>query len=98
LAAGGPRVLYSQPIASPSDIDASVVMGINHEQLDGTETLVSTASCTTNCGVPLLKLLSDAVGIDYASITTIHSAMNDQPVIDAYHHDDLRRTRSEERR
>jgi D-erythrose 4-phosphate dehydrogenase len=56
--------------------------------------LVSNASCTTNCGVPLLKLLNDAVGLDYVSITTIHSAMNDQPVIDAYHHDDLRRTRS----
>src|SRR5690606_31004133 len=94
LAAGVPRVLFSQPMASASDIDATVVMGINHEQLNGAETLVSNASCTTNCGVPLLKLLNDAVGIDYASITTIHSAMNDQPVIDAYHHDDLRRTRS----
>ena len=55
---------------------------------------MSNASCTTNCGVPLLKLLNDAIGLDYVSITTIHSAMNDQPVIDAYHHDDLRRTRS----
>ena len=92
--AGVPRVLFSQPMASAADVDATVVMGINHEQLSGAETLVSNASCTTNCGVPLLKLLNDAVGLDYVSITTIHSAMNDQPVIDAYHHEDLRRTRS----
>lgn len=94
LAAGVPRVLFSQPMASAADVDATVVMGINQGQLSGTERLVSNASCTTNCGVPLLKLLNDAVGIEFASITTIHSAMNDQPVIDAYHHDDLRRTRS----
>ncbi len=94
LAAGVPRVLFSQPMASAADVDATVVMGINQQQLTGAERLVSNASCTTNCGVPLLKLLNDAVGIEYASITTIHSAMNDQPVIDAYHHEDLRRTRS----
>lgn len=94
LAAGVPRVLFSQPMASAADVDATVVMGINQQQLTGSERLVSNASCTTNCGVPLLKLLNDAVGIEFASITTIHSAMNDQPVIDAYHHDDLRRTRS----
>ncbi|MEC7473007.1 MAG: glyceraldehyde 3-phosphate dehydrogenase NAD-binding domain-containing protein, partial [Pseudomonadota bacterium] len=94
LAAGVPRVLFSQPMASAADVDATVVMGINQGQLTGSERLVSNASCTTNCGVPLLKLLNDAVGIEFASITTIHSAMNDQPVIDAYHHDDLRRTRS----
>jgi len=94
LAAGVPRVLFSQPMASAADVDATVVMGINQQQLTGSERLVSNASCTTNCGVPLLKLLNDAVGIEYASITTIHSAMNDQPVIDAYHHEDLRRTRS----
>ncbi|MBC8649036.1 erythrose-4-phosphate dehydrogenase [Pseudomonas sp. MTM4] len=94
LDAGVPRVLFSQPMMGAADVDATVVMGINHTQLTGAERLVSNASCTTNCGVPLLKLLNDAVGIEYASITTIHSAMNDQPVIDAYHHDDLRRTRS----
>ncbi|MBE7926460.1 MULTISPECIES: erythrose-4-phosphate dehydrogenase [Pseudomonadaceae] len=94
LDAGVPRVLFSQPMTGASDVDATVVMGVNHQQLSGSERLVSNASCTTNCGVPLLKLLNDAVGIEYASITTIHSAMNDQPVIDAYHHEDLRRTRS----
>lgn len=94
LQAGAPRVLFSQPMASEVDIDATVVFGVNQDCLSGAETLVSNASCTTNCGVPLLKLLNEAVGLEYVSITTIHSAMNDQPVIDAYHHEDLRRTRS----
>jgi D-erythrose 4-phosphate dehydrogenase len=94
LAAGAPRVLFSQPMASEADVDATVVFGVNQQRLSGAEKLVSNASCTTNCGVPLLKLLNEAVGLEYVSITTIHSAMNDQPVIDAYHHEDLRRTRS----
>lgn len=94
LEAGVPRVLLSQPMASETDIDATVVYGVNQQQLSGRERLISNASCTTNCGVPLLKVLNEALGIEYVSITTIHSAMNDQPVIDAYHHEDLRRTRS----
>ena len=94
LDAGAPRVLLSQPMASEADIDATVVYGVNQACLSGAERLVSNASCTTNCGVPLLKLLDEVVGLEYVSITTIHSAMNDQPVIDAYHHEDLRRTRS----
>ena len=92
--AGAPRLLLSQPMAGEADIDATVVFGVNQANLSGRERLVSNASCTTNCGVPLLKLLNETVGIEYVSITTIHSAMNDQPVIDAYHHEDLRRTRS----
>jgi len=94
LEAGAPRVLFSQPMASEADVDATLVMGVNQHILRGGERMVSNASCTTNCGVPLLKLLNEAIGLDYVSITTIHSAMNDQPVIDAYHHEDLRRTRS----
>ena len=94
IRAGAPRVLLSQPMASEADIDATIVYGVNQQQLSGQELLVSNASCTTNCGVPLLKLLHEAIGLEYVSITTIHSAMNDQPVIDAYHHEDLRRTRS----
>jgi D-erythrose 4-phosphate dehydrogenase len=94
LMAGAPRVLFSQPMASEADIDATIVYGVNHQQLRGNERLISNASCTTNCGVPLLKVLNESVGLEYVSITTIHSAMNDQPVIDAYHHEDLRRTRS----
>lgn len=94
LDAGAPAVLFSQPMASEADVDATVVFGINQNCLTGNERLVSNASCTTNCGVPLLRLLDQAIGLEYVSITTIHSAMNDQPVIDAYHHEDLRRTRS----
>ena len=94
LDAGAPAVLFSQPMASEADVDATVVFGINQHCLTGRERLVSNASCTTNCGVPLLRLLDQAFGLEYVSITTIHSAMNDQPVIDAYHHEDLRRTRS----
>src|SRR5690554_6937142 len=92
--AGVPRVLFSQPIESAADVDATIVYGVNHATLDGSERIVSNASCTTNCGVPLLESLEQSVGIEHAFITTIHSAMNDQPVIDAYHHKDLRRTRS----
>jgi D-erythrose 4-phosphate dehydrogenase len=94
LHAGAPRVLLSQPMASAADVDATIVFGINQLQLSGRERLVSNASCTTNCGVPLLKVLNQAIGLEQVSITTLHSAMNDQPVIDAYHHEDLRRTRS----
>ena len=94
LDAGAPAVLFSQPMASEADVDATIVYGVNQACLTGAERLVSNASCTTNCGVPLLRLLDQAFGLEYVSITTIHSAMNDQPVIDAYHHEDLRRTRS----
>lgn len=94
LDAGVPRVLLSQPMESAEDVDATIVYGVNHTSLQGCEQIVSNASCTTNCGVPLLQLLEQNVGIEHAFITTIHSAMNDQPVIDAYHHKDLRRTRS----
>jgi D-erythrose 4-phosphate dehydrogenase len=94
LHAGAPRVLFSQPMASEADVDATIVQGVNHRTLSGRERLVSAASCTTNCSVPLLRLLHDRIGLEYVSITTIHSAMNDQPVIDAFHDADLRRTRS----
>ena len=94
LGAGAPRVLFSQPMASEADVDATIDYGVNQQRLSGAERLVSNASCTTNCSVPLLKLLDEPNGLDYVAITTIHSAMNDQPVIDAYHHEDLRRTRS----
>lgn len=94
LNAGAPRLLLSQPMNSEADVDATVVMGVNQQHLTGRERLVSNASCTTNCSVPLLKLLHERLGLEYLNITTIHSAMNDQPVIDAYHHVELRRTRS----
>ena len=92
LSSGAKKVLLSQP--AESDVDATLVYGINHEDLDPQATIISNASCTTNCIVPVLKTLDDALGIDSGVITTIHSAMNDQPVIDSYHNNDLRRTRS----
>src|SRR5690606_28884899 len=63
LPAGAPRVLFSQPMAGEADIDATVVYGVNQNDLSGRERLVSNASCTTNCGVPLLKLLNEEVGL-----------------------------------
>jgi D-erythrose 4-phosphate dehydrogenase len=92
LDAGAHRLLFSQP--AQSDVDATVVFGINEHQLRPEHRIVSAASCTTNCVVPVIKALDDVFGIEYGAITTIHSAMNDQPVIDAYHHQDLRKTRS----
>ena len=90
---GAKKVLFSQP-ALEGDVDKTVVFGVNHQDLAVTDTIVSNASCTTNGSVPILKLINDTYGIECATITTIHSAMNDQPVIDAYHHTDLRKTRS----
>lgn len=92
LDAGAARLLFSQP-AEP-DVDRTVVYGINEQDLTGSDRIVSNASCTTNCIVPIIHALDQALGVEQGAITTIHAAMNDQPVIDAYHHQDLRRTRS----
>lgn len=92
LGAGARRLLFSQP--AESDVDRTVVFGINESDLLETDRIVSSASCTTNCIVPVIKILDEAFGVEHGSTTTIHAAMNDQPVIDAYHHQDLRRTRS----
>ncbi|MFN3987203.1 MAG: type I glyceraldehyde-3-phosphate dehydrogenase [Rhodocyclaceae bacterium] len=94
LAAGCPRVLLSHPGNSAADVDATVVFGINQEVLSGDERIVSNASCTTNAAVPVLDLLDKAFGLEHVVLTTLHSVMNDQPLIDGYHHTDLRRTRS----
>ncbi len=94
LAAGCPRLLLSQPGQSAADVDQTIVYGMNHGLLTGRERLVSAASCTTNAIVPVLALLDQHFGIDRALLTTLHSVMNDQPLIDGYHHADLRRTRS----
>ncbi len=93
-AAGCPHLLLSHPAASGEDVDATIVAGINTNSLHGDELFVSAASCTTNAVVPVLDLLDREVGIEHALLTTLHSVMNDQPLIDGYHHDDLRRTRS----
>lgn len=89
LRQGAERVLFSQP--AQSDVDATIVFGVNHQSLSAQDRIVSNASCTTNGIVPIIKALDDAFGVESGTITTIHSAMNDQPVLDAYHHTDLRR-------
>lgn len=94
LAAGAKKVLLSQPGLSQSDVDATIVYGFNQHKLIKSDKIVSNASCSTNCIVPVIQTLEDSFGIESGVITTIHSAMNDQPVIDAYHHTDLRKTRS----
>lgn len=92
LAGGAAKVLFSQP--AQGDVDATVVYGINHDTLRAEHRIVSAASCTTNGIVPVIHALDAALGIVSGTITTIHSAMNDQPVLDAYHHTDLRKTRA----
>lgn len=92
LAAGAGRVLFSQP-AEP-DVDATVVWGLNQQLLTADARVLSAGSCTTNAIAPVLAVLDAAFGIEAGTITTIHSAMNDQPVLDAYHNTDLRKTRA----
>lgn len=89
--AGAKQVLISHP--SSADVDGTIVYGVNHDLLRAEHTVVSNASCTTNCIVPVIDVLDKHFGVKSGAITTIHSAMNDQQVIDAYH-DDLRRTRA----
>ncbi|WP_294912441.1 erythrose-4-phosphate dehydrogenase [Tatumella sp. UBA2305] len=91
LAAGAKKVLFSHP--GGNDLDATVVFGVNHQSLREQDRIVSNASCTTNCIIPVIKLLDDAFSIVSGTVTTIHSSMHDQQVLDAYH-DDLRRTRA----
>jgi D-erythrose 4-phosphate dehydrogenase len=89
---GAKRILLSHP-ATPK-VDATIVYGYNHSLLLPEHQIVSNASCTTNCVVPILNILDRELGIENGVTTTIHSAMNDQPVIDSYNHTNLRLTRS----
>ncbi|MGE9627766.1 erythrose-4-phosphate dehydrogenase, partial [Escherichia coli] len=72
IAAGAKKVLFSHP--GSHDIDATVVFGVNQDQLRAEHRIVSNASCTTNCIIPVIKLLDDAYGIESGTVTTIHSA------------------------
>lgn len=92
--AGCPRVLVSQPTDGADEVDFTVVLGINDADLTADQRIVSNASCTTNAIIPVLAELDANYGVNYAFLTTMHSVMNDQPMIDGYHHSDLRRTRS----
>jgi glyceraldehyde 3-phosphate dehydrogenase len=91
LAAGAKKVIISAP--GGKDMDATIVYGVNHNVLKGSDTVISNASCTTNCLAPLVKPLHDTIGVVHGLMTTIHSYTNDQVLVDVYHKD-LRRARS----
>ncbi len=91
LQAGAKKVIISAP--GGSDVDATVVYGVNHDVLKASDTVISNASCTTNCLAPLAKVLNDSIGIEHGLMTTIHAYTNDQVLTDVYH-SDLRRARS----
>ncbi len=91
LTAGAKKVLLSAP--GGNDVDATIVFGVNHDVLKASDTVISNASCTTNCLAPLVKPLIDTIGIEHGLMTTIHSYTNDQVLTDVYH-SDLHRARS----
>jgi len=91
LKGGAKKVVISAP--GGEDVDATIVYGVNHQTLKSSYTLISNASCTTNCLAPVAKVLHDKIGIVAGLMTTIHSYTNDQVLTDVYH-SDLRRARS----
>ena len=91
LKGGAKRVVISAP--GGDDVDATIVYGVNHNVLKSGMTVISNASCTTNCLVPVVKVLHDKIGVVNGIMTTIHSYTNDQVLTDVYH-SDLRRARS----
>ncbi|HWS74102.1 MAG TPA: type I glyceraldehyde-3-phosphate dehydrogenase [Quisquiliibacterium sp.] len=91
LKGGAKKVIISAP--GGKDVDATVVYGVNHSVLKASDTVISNASCTTNCLAPLVKPLHDRIGVVTGLMTTIHAYTNDQVLTDVYH-EDLRRARS----
>ena len=91
LNAGAKKVIISAP--GGKDVDATIVYGVNHEVLKASDTVISNASCTTNCLAPLVKPLNDSIGVEHGLMTTIHAYTNDQVLTDVFH-SDLRRARS----
>ncbi|NLD69715.1 MAG: type I glyceraldehyde-3-phosphate dehydrogenase [Limnobacter sp.] len=91
LKGGAKKVIISAP--GGKDVDATVVYGVNHEVLKASDTVISNASCTTNCLAPVAKVLHEKIGIENGLMTTIHAYTNDQVLTDVYH-EDLRRARS----
>ncbi|MHB8342602.1 MAG: type I glyceraldehyde-3-phosphate dehydrogenase [Mycobacteriales bacterium] len=90
VSAGAQKVLISAPASGE---DLTVVMGVNDDRYDGTQTILSNASCTTNCVAPMAKVLLDAFGIERGFMTTVHAYTNDQVILD-FPHSDLRRARA----
>jgi glyceraldehyde 3-phosphate dehydrogenase len=91
LQAGANKVIISAP--GEKDVDRTIVMGVNHQSLKASDTVISNASCTTNCLAPLVKAIDDRIGISCGLMNTIHSFTNDQVLTDVFHKD-LRRARS----
>jgi glyceraldehyde 3-phosphate dehydrogenase len=91
LEAGAKKVIISAPAGK--DVDATIVYGVNHDTLKASDTVISNASCTTNCLAPLVKPIHDIIGLQHGLMTTIHAYTNDQVLTDVYHKD-LRRARS----
>lgn len=91
LAGGAKKVIISAP--GGKDVDATIVYGVNHKSLKASDTVISNASCTTNCLAPLVKPLHDKIGLVHGLMTTVHAFTNDQVLTDVYH-EDLRRARS----
>ncbi len=91
IAGGAKKVIISAP--GGKDIDATIVFGVNQGVLKAADTVISNASCTTNCLAPLVKPLNDKIGVVNGLMTTIHAYTNDQVLTDVYH-EDLRRARS----
>ena len=91
LKGGARKVIISAP--GGKDVDATVVYGVNHQKLKASDTVISNASCTTNCLAPLVKPLHDKIGVVNGLMTTVHAYTNDQVLTDVYH-EDLRRARS----
>ncbi|HEY0113279.1 MAG TPA: type I glyceraldehyde-3-phosphate dehydrogenase [Allosphingosinicella sp.] len=90
LAAGAKKVLISAPAKG---VDLTVVYGVNHEKLTAEHTIVSNASCTTNCLAPVAKVMNDTIGIERGLMTTVHAYTNDQKILDQIH-SDMRRARA----
>ena len=91
IAGGAKKVIISAP--GGKDVDATIVFGVNHEVLKASDTVISNASCTTNCLAPMVKPLNDAIGLVNGLMTTVHAYTNDQVLTDVMH-EDLRRARS----
>lgn len=89
--AGAKKVIISAPAGT--DVDATIVFGVNDKTLKASDTVISNASCTTNCIAPMVKVLHEAIGVVEGLMTTVHSYTNDQRLIDVYH-PDIRRSRS----
>ena len=91
IAGGAKKVIISAP--GGKDVDATIVYGVNHDTLKASHTVISNASCTTNCLAPIASVLHDKIGIESGLMTTIHAYTNDQRLTDVYH-EDIRRARS----